>query len=69
MNYKDYIIKKGDKELGILWSDIQQYLLSPSKFEEFRDWMIGQTVVLIGDTYIVNRVDFERFIKGLPNLD
>lgn len=34
-NYKDYILKKGDQELGIPWSDIQEHLLTPAEYERF----------------------------------
>jgi hypothetical protein len=71
-DYKQYIIKKGDIELGILWSDIKKYLLTPNEFERFESYMEGQTCSCIDDDCKVNIVftgDFVRFIKGLPNND
>ena len=41
--YKKYILSKGGKELGILEYDIKTHLLAPSKYEEFNEFMTGQT--------------------------
>ena len=69
MNYKQYIIKKGDNELGLLWSDIQLHLLTPTQFKQFKDFMGGQTmsiiIGIIGREYIsiVYTGDFEKFLR------
>ena len=69
MKYKQYIITRGGKELGIAYSDIEQYILPPSEFIRFKEFMNGQTTGLIGCEPICYTEDFERFIKGLPNND
>ncbi len=72
MNYKNYIVSKGGKELGLLYSDIEEYLLTPSEYKKFLTFMEGQTGMLIGkseDGAICYTGDFERFIKGLPVID
>lgn len=68
MPYKNYIISKGGKELGITWYDIENHILTPAQFKEFKDWMRGQTVGFIDDSCatIVYTSDLLRFIKGLP---
>lgn len=68
MNYKQYIIKKGDNELGLLWSDIEQHLLTPAQYKQFDDFMRGQTMGVLGnmkDKYlgIVYTGDFEKFLR------
>lgn len=73
-NYKDYIIKKGDQELGILWSDIKEHLLTPAEYEKFTKWMRGQTVGVLGSEgvctlSVVYTGDFVRFINGRPVID
>lgn len=67
MDYKKYIISKGGQELGLLWSDIEEYLLPPSEHKKFAEFMGGQTVCCLGKENIVYTGDFERFIKGLLN--
>lgn len=67
-NYKDYILKKGNDELGILWSDIKEHLLTPAEYEKFTKWMQGQTIGVLGRhpdaiSYVYTG-DFERFISG-----
>lgn len=69
MNYKDYILSRGGKELGIAWEDIEKHILPPSKFEKFKKFMMGQTVAMIGGMSIVYTEDFERFIRGLKVID
>jgi hypothetical protein len=71
-NYKDYIISKGGKELGLTFYDIEQHFIKPSAYEKFEDYMRGQTVCGVDEsleTTIVYTGDFERFIQGLPNND
>jgi len=68
MNYKQYIIKKGDKELGLLWSDILHNLLTPAQFEKFEEFMRGQTMGVLGDMKdmwvgIVYTGDFVKFLR------
>lgn len=41
-DYKEFIISKGGKELGLLWSDIKHNLLTPKEYKRFSDWMMGQ---------------------------
>lgn len=69
MNYKQYILSKGGKELGLLYLDIKQHLLTPAQYDKFCEYMKGQTVCGIGSETIVYTGDFERFIKGLPIID
>jgi len=69
MNYKKYIISKGGEELGLLFDDIQEYLLTSSEYKKFEEFMGGQTVCCLGKETIVYTGDFERFIKGLPVID
>lgn len=78
-NYKDFIIKKGDYELGILWSDIKHCLLTPEEYKKFSEWMQGQTCSMLDHVSddgkekhylpLVYVDDFERFIKGKPVID
>lgn len=73
-NYKDYLLSKGGKELGFLWSDIQKSLLTPDQYSKFVEFMRGQTCGVIGelsDEYIsiVYTCDYENFINGRNNLD
>lgn len=74
MPYKQYIITQGDRELGLLWSDIKEHLLTPAQYREFEKWMRGQTCAVLGNldgnyVSIVYVYDFERFIKKLPVID
>ena len=69
MNYKDYIITQGGKEVGIPFKDIEEYLLPPAKYKEFEHFMRGQTCGLVGGMSICYTGDFERFLKGLPVID
>lgn len=69
MDYKKYIISIGGQEVGLSWDDIRQHLLSPARYEEFVEFMYGQTCGIIGGISIVYTGDFERFIKGLPVID
>lgn len=78
-NYKDFIISKGGKEIGLIWSDIKHSLLTPSEYKKFSEWMEGQTCCVLDhqsddgkESYTLPLVyvdDFERFIKGLPVID
>lgn len=78
-DYKDFIIYKGKRELGLLWSDIKHSLLTPAEYKRFSDWMTGQTCCVLdhqsddGEEVhmlpLVYACDFERFIKGLPVID
>ena len=74
MNYKDYIIKKGDMELGLLWSDIKEHLLTPAEYQKFEVYMANQTCPVLGPLSaswieICHTGDFEKFINNKPNLD
>lgn len=72
MNYKDYIIKKGERELGISFFDIKEYLLTPEENRLFLEWMIGQTSGCVDNscsTSVCYTGDFERFINGLSVVD
>jgi hypothetical protein len=69
MNYKKYIISKGEKVLGLLFEDIQEYILTPNEYKEFKEFMRGQTVGCLGGNDVVYVGDFERFIKALPVID
>lgn len=63
-NYKDYILSKGGKELGILFSDIEQHILTPKQYEDFSDFIMGQTCGIVGGLSVCYVCDFERFING-----
>ena len=71
--HEDYIIKKGDIELGLLWSDIKEHLLTPTQYDKFTEYMRGQTCGMLGEIHsyvsLVFTGDFERFINNKPNLD
>lgn len=73
MNYEDfkkqYIISKGDTEVGFSFHDIQEVLLTPAKYKEFELFMNGQTCSLIGGISICYPGDLYKFMKGLPNTD
>lgn len=77
MNYEQfkekYLIEQGGREIGFAWADIQEYLLSPSKYKEFQEFMKGQTCGLLGGILggisIIYSGDLYRFMKGLPNAD
>jgi len=61
-----YIISKGGRELGITWSDIEKYILTPEQFERFNEWMMGNTVGCIDDsclTAIVYLRDLNIFMS------
>lgn len=62
--YKDYIIYKGNKEIGIMWDDIKNNLLTPAQFKEFKKFMHGQTMGMVGSESIVFTEDFMEFIKN-----
>ena len=72
-NYKDYIISKGGKEIGLTAYDIKRYLMTPDEYIRFEKYMKNQTVSMIeglnGHIEIIYTGDYERFIKGLPNND
>ena len=63
MKYKEYILSRGGKELGIAWADIKENILTPQEFRKFEYFMIGQTMAVIGGMSIVYTRDFERFIR------
>ena len=76
--YKKYVISKGGKELGLLWQDIKQHLLTPQQYQNFNEFMTGQTCCAIEHidddditTFLplVYTGDYLRFIKGLPVID
>lgn len=77
--YKDFIIYKGKREIGLMWSDIKRYLLTPNQYEKFSEWMNGQTCSTLehisddgNERYLLPLVyvdDYLRFIKGLPVID
>ena len=77
--YGDYIISKGGKQIGIMWTDIKNHLLTPSEYEKFSEWMTGQTCGALEHVSddgkekcllpLVYVGDFIRFITGLPVID
>lgn len=78
-DYKEFVISKGGREMGLLWSDIKHNLLTPSEYKKFSDWMEGQTCCVLDyqsddgtEVHMLPLVyvdDFLRFIKGLPVID
>jgi len=69
MEYKKYIVSQGGNELGLLFSDIQEHLLTPSAYKNFLDFMRGQTCGILGESSICYTGDFVRFINNMPNID
>ncbi len=67
--YTQYIISQNNKELGLLFSDIQEHLLTPREYKNFLEFMRGQTCGLLGELSICYTGDFERFINKMPNID
>jgi len=67
--YKQYIITKGGQELGILISDIKEYLITPSQFKKLEKFMVGQTMTMVGDSPIIYVCDYLAFINNEPNRD
>lgn len=72
-DYKEFILSKGGKELGILFEDIKEYILPPSQFREFTKFMNGRTtgVFFEGEesvTYCYTG-DLVRFLEGLSVID
>jgi len=77
--YGDFIISKGGKQLGILWSDIKHNLLTPAEYKKFSEWMEGQTCCVLDhqsddgtEVHMLPLVyvdDFVRFITGRPVID
>ena len=70
--YKDYVLSKGGKELGITWYDIERYVLTPAKYKEFSDFMAGQTCGCVDDSCqssVVYTCDLEAFLQNNPNFD
>jgi len=68
-NLEKFIISKGGKELGILWDDIQQAILTPMEFRDFEKYMSGQTMCAMSGMSIVFTEDLVRFLKKLPVID
>jgi hypothetical protein len=64
-DHKEYIISKGGKELGIMLSDIKNHILTPSRYEDFSDFMIGQTCGIMEGASMCYTGDFERFLLML----
>lgn len=50
-------------------TDLKNQLFTPAEYERFNDWMVGQTVGLVGGVAGIYPSDVERFIKGLPVID
>lgn len=67
-DHKKYVITQ-DGMSGLLFEDIQKYLLSPADYERFTSWMEGQTCGMIGPYPVVYPYDYDRFIRGLPVVD
>lgn len=67
MNYKDYIISKGGKEMGLTMHDIKRHLMTPDQYIRFEKFIANQTVAMIegvnGHVEIIYTGDYERFIK------
>lgn len=69
-DYKKFILSRGGEELGILFSDIKENLLTPADYKRFEEFMSGQTITMIGlNEGVCFTGDYERFIKGLPVVD
>jgi len=64
-NYKNYIISKGGIELGLLFSDIQEYLLTPEQYRKFSEFMRGQTCGVLVDMSVCYTGDYIKFINQL----
>lgn len=73
MNYKDYIISKGGKEMGLTLYDIKNHLLNSYLYTKFLDYLGISSVFLIKDLNshikIIPLMTYEMFIKGLLNND
>lgn len=77
--YQDFVLYKGKRELGLMWSDIKHYLLTPSEYDRFSDFMKGQTCGVLDhqsddgkEVHMFPFVyvdDYVRFIKDLPVID
>jgi hypothetical protein len=70
--YSNYILSKGGNELGVTYYDIQNHILTPAEWSKFLEFMNGQTVGCIDDSYhtsVVYTGDLERFLKDLPCID
>ena len=64
---EEYIIKKGDKTLGVTWYDVENNILTPEQFKKFDKWMMGSTVGCVDDscqTSVVYLRDIERFLHN-----
>lgn len=64
INYKKYIISQGDREIGISWQDIKDYILPPKIYDEFEYWMQGQTCGIVGGISVCYTCDLERFLSS-----
>lgn len=64
INYKKYIIYQGDREIGIPWQDIEDYILPPKIYQEFEHWMQGQTCGIVGGISVCYTCDLERFLSN-----
>ena len=74
MNIDKYILSKGCQELGVLWSDIEQHILTPAQYTQFTEWMRGQTCGIQGDlnseyVTVCYTGDLERFLRGQKCVD
>jgi len=71
LDYKDHIISKGGRELGLTFYDIEK-ILGEEQFGIFSDWISGQTCGFVDyscTTSICYLWDYERFIRNLPVID
>lgn len=65
-----YIISVEDVPYGLTWYHIEQHILTPAKLHEFREWMNGQTqMMLTPECSIVYTHDLLRFMLNLPVID
>ena len=53
---------------GYLLDNVKE-VLGPKKFEEFENWIYGQTVGEYEGKILIYRIDLERFLNGLPVVD
>lgn len=70
----ELVVSKGGRELGVLFSDLEENLFTPAEYKKFTAFMRGQTCGILGslnDEYVSYAYtgDVRRFIQGLPCID
>ena len=66
-NYKQFILSKGGHELGLLFCDIENELLTPVQWKRFLNYTQGDTVGLIGmndSASFCYVCDYQKFIAS-----